>query len=569
MRHLARRLSTLTLCGGLLLAACSEDPAISDVNATTTQPVGSGQGEWTAPSGYAYTLESRCGESWLIGAFEVEVTDHAVTEAVALDQSAESLLASTGLQYIPTIQELLDDYSAAVGEADRAEIEYDSLDGFPTRIFIDWDAEAIDDEACYTISAYTPLVESTDGRPNTTTTTEPLTGEIPFDEIQCSFATASWSIQPPRPGPVDSDVVEALEVLAADPEHAFLLDLPDPSNPEFQFEFGLWSKTDTELLVLGVATDNYNHTMLQLVPSEDGWALARVSFCVWRSKANDLAPASMSLAEVPSKSSTSVRLFVSGVPCENNQPPSEREVVTSVVENSEAVIVFVGFGPTSGPNTCLSNPALAVVVDLPSPLGDRPLLDGRTVPPHLILGPGGVDSTESQQADPEWPETTAIGVFDSGELDVQLDGIFLDEPWIAVGPGILTLANESTWTINESIFTNSTCLEWIAPDSGYTNETSGCLVLLNADGDQVRELLLIPRADHEEFGGGEFLLLQPVVDFNETHALIETDFGFFKVPIDDGVDTARLRGPCLGGGPKWLAISEQGVLFDFTCPVGA
>lgn len=104
---------------------------------------------------YTYTVDSSCGEQWFIGTFEVTVEDHVVVNAVALESNGQALLDQTGLDYIPTLDQLVDEYRNAVDRnADRADIEHAPGDGHPTMIDIDWSGGAIDDESCYTITRY-------------------------------------------------------------------------------------------------------------------------------------------------------------------------------------------------------------------------------------------------------------------------------------------------------------------------------------------------------------------------------------------------------------------------------
>jgi hypothetical protein len=61
---------------------------------------------------------------------------------------------------VPTIGALLHELDQARrDDADTAEADY-AADGHPVRISLDWEENAIDDEARYVISAYEP----TDGR---------------------------------------------------------------------------------------------------------------------------------------------------------------------------------------------------------------------------------------------------------------------------------------------------------------------------------------------------------------------------------------------------------------------
>ncbi|MEV0172855.1 DUF6174 domain-containing protein [Streptomyces sp. NPDC050803] len=111
---------------------------------------------WTEPASYAYTLTST--EQVLPGRFRVTVRDGEVAEAVGLDGDSRRVVAQLPgrTSRVPTIGQLLDRLEKARNErADTAEAEY-AADGRPSRITLDWDENAIDDEAQYVISAYTP-----------------------------------------------------------------------------------------------------------------------------------------------------------------------------------------------------------------------------------------------------------------------------------------------------------------------------------------------------------------------------------------------------------------------------
>ncbi|CAL9635291.1 DUF6174 domain-containing protein [Streptomyces sp. enrichment culture] len=110
---------------------------------------------WSEPSAYVYTLTSTEGERALIGTFRITVRDHRVAGARGLDDSARRVVADLPEQ-VPTIAGLLRELEQARGDgAEEAEAAYAS-DGHPERITIDWDKNATDDEAAYTISDYRP-----------------------------------------------------------------------------------------------------------------------------------------------------------------------------------------------------------------------------------------------------------------------------------------------------------------------------------------------------------------------------------------------------------------------------
>ncbi|MFD7302945.1 MULTISPECIES: DUF6174 domain-containing protein [Streptomyces] len=147
---LLHRTAALLLAGGLLTlaTACGDDTGAT----ATTKPEAPA---WTEPAAYTYTLTSGGGERSLIGTFRVTVRDGEVTDASGLDDGARRVVRRLPGQ-IPTLGDLLRELGQARRDhADTAEAEY-AADGHPVRISLDWDADAVDDEAEYVISAYEP-----------------------------------------------------------------------------------------------------------------------------------------------------------------------------------------------------------------------------------------------------------------------------------------------------------------------------------------------------------------------------------------------------------------------------
>jgi len=139
-----------------LLASCGATPSAESMP-TAPEPDASQRAQWedTRPADYSFVLESRCGERSLIGRFAVTVRGGKVTRAVGLDQSARAMLRSSGPADVPTIDALLvelDDARAA--DADRSDVVFDATDGVLASIDIDYNVDAVDDEACYRISDY-------------------------------------------------------------------------------------------------------------------------------------------------------------------------------------------------------------------------------------------------------------------------------------------------------------------------------------------------------------------------------------------------------------------------------
>lgn len=156
----ARALATAALIGGLLCAtaACGTDtpPSPGTAEGTGTKSVAAqGRNAWAEPDAYTYTLKSSEGERSLLGTFRVTVQDREVVKAVGLDDSGRRVVEQMPDE-VPTIGGLLEEMEQARRDnADTAEAEY-AADGHPVRISLDWEANAIDDEALYIITDYRP-----------------------------------------------------------------------------------------------------------------------------------------------------------------------------------------------------------------------------------------------------------------------------------------------------------------------------------------------------------------------------------------------------------------------------
>lgn len=132
----ARPLHLLALAVALTTTACGETPDHTGVYDPT----------WREPASYTYTLIAQ--SQVLAGTFHLTVRDGRVTSATGPDLGSHSEL--------PTIGALLDRLATArANDADTATVEY-APDGRPSRIVLDEDKNAIDDEATYVISAFRP-----------------------------------------------------------------------------------------------------------------------------------------------------------------------------------------------------------------------------------------------------------------------------------------------------------------------------------------------------------------------------------------------------------------------------
>ncbi|NUO41198.1 MAG: hypothetical protein HOV82_04090 [Streptomyces sp.] len=149
VRTPARLLAAAALAAGL---TCTAGACGTEDTASSAE----GQPVWEEPASYTFTLTSSEGERSLIGTFRITVRDGKVTEAVGLDDSARRFVARAPDQ-VPTLGTLLDELAQARrDDADTAEAEY-ATDGHPERIHLDWDDNALDDEARYVIEAYEPV----------------------------------------------------------------------------------------------------------------------------------------------------------------------------------------------------------------------------------------------------------------------------------------------------------------------------------------------------------------------------------------------------------------------------
>lgn len=148
----ARAVSHLALIGGLVCgaAACGTEASSSSARAQAQS-----RAPWKEPASYTYTLRSSEGERSLLGTFRITVRDGTVVKAVGLDDSGRRVVEDVP-DAVPTVGELLEELEQARRDgADTAEAEY-AADGHPVRISLDWEENAIDDEALYVIRAYEP-----------------------------------------------------------------------------------------------------------------------------------------------------------------------------------------------------------------------------------------------------------------------------------------------------------------------------------------------------------------------------------------------------------------------------
>jgi hypothetical protein len=81
-------------------------------------------------------------------------------------------------------------------------------------------------------------------------------------------------------------------------------------------------------------------------------------------------------------SSTEVEVLVTERSCNSGEDARGRIVRPSVKASAGAVTVVFGVRSRAGNHTCQSNPETPFTLELPEALGDRPLLDGSSIPPR-------------------------------------------------------------------------------------------------------------------------------------------------------------------------------------------
>ncbi|HEV2755622.1 MAG TPA: META domain-containing protein [Actinomycetota bacterium] len=147
------KVALLVVALAAALVACGDEgapprTAPSDGEDTAIRP-------WAAPDDYSFRVRSRCGEQNFIGTFRIVVEDGRVARAEGLDGSAIAALDYMSKEEVPTLSDLLD-YAREAEEAgaEVVGVDYDPDDGHPESIEFDYDTNAIDDESCFTVTAY-------------------------------------------------------------------------------------------------------------------------------------------------------------------------------------------------------------------------------------------------------------------------------------------------------------------------------------------------------------------------------------------------------------------------------
>ncbi|MFB7107582.1 DUF6174 domain-containing protein [Streptomyces sp. NPDC056190] len=143
----------LAVSAGLVLAVvgCGTGPAPAAEGAAQVR-----QARWPEPDRYSFRLLSESGERGDLGEYRITVENGKVVKAIGLDEPARRTVEDNP-QKVPTLGGLLTKVQEArAGHADVARGVF-AADGHPTEVHIDWQKNAIDDEADYYITEYREL----------------------------------------------------------------------------------------------------------------------------------------------------------------------------------------------------------------------------------------------------------------------------------------------------------------------------------------------------------------------------------------------------------------------------
>lgn len=111
---------------------------------------------WSEPDRYSFRLLSESGERSGLGEYRITVGNGKVVKVIGLDEQARRTVEENP-QDVPTLGGLLTKVQEArAGQADVAHAVF-AADGHPAEVHIDWQENAIDDEADYFISEYREL----------------------------------------------------------------------------------------------------------------------------------------------------------------------------------------------------------------------------------------------------------------------------------------------------------------------------------------------------------------------------------------------------------------------------
>ena len=145
----------------IAVAPTSIEATLAPLQTDSTRPEDSGQratldaarARWRASGTRVYAMRVRaaCGCP-MYGPWDIVVRDGVMASATPVDRESQLNV----IEGFRTVDELFGQLDRAVREAGRVSAVYDTAMGYPAQVYIDWIANAIDDEMAWTITSLTP-----------------------------------------------------------------------------------------------------------------------------------------------------------------------------------------------------------------------------------------------------------------------------------------------------------------------------------------------------------------------------------------------------------------------------
>lgn len=168
-------------------------------------------------------------------------------------------------------------------------------------------------------------------------------------------------------GPFFNDFVEEYEWFVAEDSPGSLVLFGEPQRSAEQdvpYAYASLTSRDGSLIPVG-----WGQCGIEL--NADGWGNARFI----------LDPSVR-----PDPDSRTLSVLATETGCASGQPPVGRDVQAVVLDETEGTVSIVILVEPAGGN-CPSNPSFQFEIDLPSPLGDRTILDASVYPPKERVWP--------------------------------------------------------------------------------------------------------------------------------------------------------------------------------------
>jgi len=133
------------------------------------------------------------------------------------------------------------------------------------------------------------------------------------------------------------------------------------------------------------------HDLVVVERFDGSWMLSQWSSCAPQRVLDGAAPAEVWIDGEPDPTATNLRLLVMELDCASGQTAEGRTRLVTLEERDDAVVLVVGVAPLGGAQSCPSNPATPMLVELDEPLGDRQIIDASVYSPRpLEQAPDGL-----------------------------------------------------------------------------------------------------------------------------------------------------------------------------------